>query len=44
MNIGINTASIIAKILSSELDLVAHLDLTKNLIGDKGVEILAPAF
>jgi hypothetical protein len=44
MNIGIKTAKILATILTSDVDLVAHLNLAKNLIGDKGVEILAPAF
>ena len=44
MNIGIKTAKILATILTSDVDLVAHLDLAKNLIADKGVEILAPAF
>jgi len=44
MNIGLNTAKILGTIISNDVDLVAHLDLSKNLIGDKGVEILAPAF
>ena len=44
MSLGCRTAQVLTNILNNNKDLVAHLDISKNLIGDKGIDILAPAF
>jgi Ran GTPase-activating protein (RanGAP) involved in mRNA processing and transport len=42
MNIGLHTAEVLRDLLSSSK--IRHLDLCKNMLGDKGVAILAQAF
>jgi hypothetical protein len=46
MMLGQNSALVLHDVLVNEATCgkVAHLDLTKNNLGDKGLEVLAPAF
>jgi Ran GTPase-activating protein (RanGAP) involved in mRNA processing and transport len=43
MNIGLNTAEVLRDLLVSN-SRIGHLDLCKNMLGEKGIKILAPAF
>lgn len=43
MQISVNTATALSAILSTPYKNIVVLDLSKNLLGDRGVAILAPA-
>jgi Ran GTPase-activating protein (RanGAP) involved in mRNA processing and transport len=43
MNIGKNTAEVLQDLLQFNYK-ISHLDLCKNMLGDKGVRLLAQAF
>ena len=44
--LGLNSAQVLHDVLVNEptAGSVAYLDLSKNNLGDKGLELLAPAF